>query len=307
MHVMKNKIVLVTGSSSGIGKQAAIELAALGATVLVHTCTAGKGREVMESLYNELPTGSFDLFVANFEDQQEVHRMAMEIKAVYGRLDVLVNNAAIFLEERKLSRDTIEKMFAVNHLSPFLLTHLLLPLLQKSVHARIINVSSNAHYTAAFEPENLQGEKQFTGLKRYCATKLCNLLFTYHLSSLLKDQNISVNALHPGFTNTGLYQQLFGQFDGSPLSESAGTIVYLASSAVLQNTTGLYFTGRLPVASSAVSYERKYQRQLWKLSERLTLIHSNKPKPIKHYWLLNKNILLSLIMKPVKMLLSAFI
>jgi len=294
MHVMKNKIVLVTGSSSGIGKQAAIEFGALGATVLVHACTASKGREVMESLYKELPSGSFDLFVANFDDQEEIRRMAIEIKATYSKLDVLVNNAAIFLEERKLSRDTIEKMFAVNHLSSFLLTHLLLPWLQKSIHARIINISSHAHYTAVFERENLQGEKQFTGLKCYCATKLCNLLFTYYLSSILKNKNISVNALHPGFTNTGLYQKLFGEFDGNTLPETAGSIVYLASSLKLQHTTGLYFMGRQPIASSAASYKKKYQRQLWDLSERLTLVDTILPQPVRHRWFPNKNSLLNL-------------
>ena len=289
MQIMNGKIVLITGSSSGIGRQAAIELAGLGATVLVHACNAGIGKQLIESLRNEIPSGSFDLFIANFEVQDEIQRMAQEIKSTYSKLDVLVNNAAIYTEERKITRDTVEKMFAVNHLGSFLITHLLLPWLQKSGNPRIINVSSHAHYTAQFKLHNLQGEKTFNAVKRYSCTKLYNILFTYQLAAKLKDQNISVNALHPGFTNTEMYVKLFGEFDAGTLSDSADTIVYLASSAEVSHSTGLYYMSRLPVASSAFSYRKKYQRQLWKISERLTMVASLEPLTVrynqdKHPW-----------------------
>ncbi|MET0636750.1 MAG: SDR family NAD(P)-dependent oxidoreductase [Chitinophagaceae bacterium] len=269
---MKDKIVLVTGSTSGIGMQVAIELAGRGATVLIHARTVIKGSETLEMLRQQLPAASFNVFISDFEKQHEIEQMAREIRLAYTRLDILVNNAAVYMERRGLTTDTIETTFAVNHLAPFLLTQLLLPLLQSSPFARIINVSSHTHYTAQFNVNNLQGELSYIGTKIYCCSKLCNLLFTYMLAEKLKDKNIMVNAVHPGFITTRLYKTLFGDFDSESLKDGADTIAFLASSDAVKNITGMYFMGRMPSKSSAISYKKRYQQQLWKMSEKLTMI-----------------------------------
>jgi NAD(P)-dependent dehydrogenase (short-subunit alcohol dehydrogenase family) len=282
MNQMKGKIVLVTGSTNGIGKQTAIELAASGATVLIHARSFSEGTPVLELLRKDLPGASFDLFIADFEVQNEIDRMAAEIKSTYNRLDVLVNNAAVHMEERKLTVDTIEKTFSVNHLAPFLLTHLLLPLLKNSISPRIINVSSHAHYVAQFNIQNIQGEKSFNGIKVYCCSKLCNLLFTYALAEKLRNQNIVVNAVHPGMIRTGTDRKLFGECAGGTVEDGADTIAFLACSEEIKNVSGMYFMSRLPVQSSYHSYNKIYQRQLWKLSEQLTMIYNYDPAWAKH-------------------------
>jgi len=272
---MKGKIVLITGSTSGIGKQTAVELAGLGATVLLHARTAEEGLPVISQLQKNMPSASFDLFVADFEKQQQVQKMVVEIETAYTKLDVLINNAALYSSERKLTEDSIEKTFAVNHLAPFLLAHLLMPLLKNAAAPRIINVSSQAHFQGHFDICNLQGEKTYDGVDMYCSSKLCNLLFTYQLASKLENQSIMVNAVHPGLVATDLYLGLFTEFDNEPVHDAAETIVYMACSPEVEIVTGEYFLSGIPILSSYNSYIKKYQRQLWELSERLTSIDSD--------------------------------
>jgi len=283
MNLMKGKIVLITGSTKGIGKQTAIELAALGATVIIHARTMAEGEPVIQQLQIAMPSASFDLFVADFEKQLEVKKMALEITAAYNRLDILINNAALYEEWRRLSADTIERTFAVNHMAPFLLTHLLMPLLKSAARARIINISSQAHYQAKFDLHNLQGEKEYDGVNMYRTSKLCNLLFTYYLADKLKHQHIMVNAVHPGMIETHLYRNAYTSFEPDLLQDAADTVVYLASSGDVDGISGEYFTNRLPIQSSYDSYTKRYQKRLWAVSEHLAGIQSNNyiPAPKK--------------------------
>jgi NAD(P)-dependent dehydrogenase (short-subunit alcohol dehydrogenase family) len=274
---MKGQIVLITGSASGIGRQAAIEMADLGATVILHARSLDKGAAAMEMVRRMVPGASVDLLIADLEVQDQIKQMACLIKSAYSRLDILVNNAEVQMEERKLTIDTIEKTFAVNHLAPFMLAHLLLPLLKSAPAARIINISSHAHYTARFNSRNLQGEQTFCGEKIYSSSKLCNLLFTYYLANKLKAENITVNAMHPGLRNYRSSGEMFEKILPEALRDGADTIIFLASSLEVKNMTGLYFTGRLPIPSSSCSCNRHNQRRLWEISERLTLIHVYDP------------------------------
>lgn len=277
MNQLKGKIVLITGCIDGIGQQTAYELALGGAVILLHAREFAKGSAVLQSLRDKVPSASFDLFIANFEMRQEIEQMANDIKSVYSKIDVLINNEAVYLNERKLTGNTIEKMFAINHLAPFLLTHLFLPMLKNAGAARIINVSSHAHYIAKFDVRNLQGEKSFDGTKAFCNSKLCNLLFTYSLSDKLRGLPICVNAVHTGNYQPATNTMLFGQFSGQTDEDGADTIVFLACSDEAGKTSGLYYASRLPVQSSYISYSRKYQHQLWDASERLTIIGSYFP------------------------------
>jgi retinol dehydrogenase 12 len=276
MNSMKGKIALVTGSADGIGKQTVVELAILGATVLLHARDAQKGQYLLEELQSEIPAARFDLFIADFELQMEVEQMAAEIKASYSKLDVLVNNAAMCQEEKEMSYDTIEKTFAVNHLAPFLLTHLLLPLLRNAPQPRVINLSSELHFFAKFDIRNLQGEKKYNGIDAYCCTKLCNLLFTYELAARLKNEpKITVNAVHPGMVATDLYLKLCTEVDRGIPEDAADTVIYLSSAQEAAHYTGEYFISRVPMQSSYNSYSGKYRRQLWELSEQLARIQTS--------------------------------
>ncbi len=266
---MNNKVLLVTGSTDGIGKQIAIDLAQLGATVLIHARSFQRGEPVIKSLRREFPGANFDLFVANLEVQHEIEQMAKAIQQKYDCMHALINNAAIYMAQRCLSADEIEKTFAVNHLAPFLLTHLLLPLLKKKKGSRIINISSDFHYAARFDLHNLQGEKEYNSLNAYRNSKLCNILFTYELAERLRNDDLQVNALHPGLANTKLFRQF--TLDGEPANpkDGADTPVFLASSGEVDGITGSYFSCRLPKRSSGTSYKKKLRKQLWIRSEKL--------------------------------------
>ncbi|HTL10722.1 MAG TPA: SDR family NAD(P)-dependent oxidoreductase [Chitinophagaceae bacterium] len=272
MNQMKGKIVLITGCTNSIGKQTAIELAGAGAIVLLHANDFSKGTAVLHSLRSSLPNAYFDLFIARLEVKADMVQMARDITMAYPKLDVLINNESLYCEERTVSEEGIETSFAINHLAPFTLTHLLLPWLINAGNARVINVSSHAHFIAQFDVHNLQGEAHYNGTKMFNCAKLCNLLFTYALARQLEGQGICVNAVHPGSVELGYPGWMSDELPGQTAEDGADTIVFMASSAEVNNLSGMYFMSRLPVQSSYGSYSRKHQRQLWKLSERLANI-----------------------------------
>lgn len=198
MNSLNGKTILITGASDFIGRHVALEFGKLGAIVLLHAHSLPLGLSLLNDLTSQLPAASFDLFIANPEFQSEIRQMAVDIKKAYSRLDVLINNSNELFDKRKLTWDTVEATFAVNHLAPFLLTHLILPLLKNSANAQVINVSSHAHYMSGFNTKNMQGEQYYNGKQLYCFTKLCNLLFTYYLADKLQKTPISVNAVCGG-------------------------------------------------------------------------------------------------------------
>jgi NAD(P)-dependent dehydrogenase (short-subunit alcohol dehydrogenase family) len=265
---MKNKIVLVTGSTDGIGKQTALELAEMGAIVLIH----GKDNRKCESTLDEIKkiSGNTDLkyFIADLSSFVSIRQLAREINKSFESIDVLINNAGVFANKRELNSDGIEMTFMVNHLAPFLLTNLLQEKIKRAQSARIINVSSIAHMRAKLDFDNLNSEKDFNGYAVYSLSKLANILFTYELAERLKDTSVTVNALHPGVITTKLLFQGFG-IRGSSVKVGAETSVYLASSEEVKNITGKYFDKKKPVRSSKESYDKLNQKKLWEVSERV--------------------------------------
>jgi len=265
---MLNKTILITGSTDGIGKQTAYELAERGATVLIH----GRGREKGERTVDELikKTGNKKIFlhIADLSSQYQIRKLARDINQKYSRLDVLINNAAVYMKKRELTEDKIEMTFAVNHLAPFLLTFLLIELLKKSTPSRIINVSSVSHQRGNVDFDNLQGEKRFDAYDSYSISKLGILLFTYELAEKLKDTGVTVNALHPGVIATKLLSMAFNLNGDSPI-EGASTPVYLASSEDLKDVTGKYFVKKEESSSSRLSYDAGMQRHFWQICEKL--------------------------------------
>ena len=266
---MKNKTVLVTGSTDGIGKQTALELAQQGAQVIVHGRSADKARTVRDDIRRATGNDRVAYAVADLASLVDVRSLAQHVLMDYDRLDVLINNAGTFMQERTLSPDGYELTLAINHLAPFLLTNLLLDRLQASAPARVITVSSVAHNRVRVDFDNLNGEKSFGGYAAYALSKLANVLFAYELAERVKAAGVTSNALHPGVITTKLLASGFNT-TGSSLAEGAATSVYLASSPDVHGVTGQYFDKCRAVASSPLSHDRGLQQQLWQISEQLT-------------------------------------
>lgn len=267
---MNTTTVLFTGSTDGIGRQCALELAKSGATVLLHGRDGSRGKSVLEDIRKVSGNANVDLVIADFRSLAHVRRMAAEILDKYSRLDVLVNNAGTYLRKHEMTEDSFESTFAVNHLAPFLLTNLLLDLLKKCAPAKIINVSSMAHQQGRFDVTNLQAEKHFDAYGAYALSKLANLMFTYELARRLEGSGVTVNALHPGVISTKLLRAGFGSFGGRPVKDGADRIMHLIRMPHDANVTGRYFVDDKEAVSSTQACDPRLQKELWLLSEKLT-------------------------------------
>ena len=277
---MKNRVCLITGATSGIGKATAIALAKIGSTVIINGKDEKRGEETIAEIKRISGNENVELMIANLSSLNEVRKFADRLKGKYDKLDILINNAAVFYTSRNLSIDGIEMQFAVNHLSHFLLTNLLLETLKKSNSARIINVSSNAHYQGRINFDDINFEKRYFGWTVYCQSKLANVLFTYELADRLDPKQVTVNALHPGTVRTnivGKYASFIYRLGWNlqkplmlPVEEGAKTSIYLASSEEVKGITGLYFVKCKSQKSSEMSYDKMLARKLWDLSEKLT-------------------------------------
>jgi NAD(P)-dependent dehydrogenase (short-subunit alcohol dehydrogenase family) len=266
---MKDKTILVTGATDGIGKQTALELAGMGARVLLHGRSRARAEATLSEIRSATASRSLDLFVADLASIQQVHQLAAAVSEKYDRLHVLINNAGLIMNERQLTEDGLETTFAVNHLAHFLLTHLLLDSLKRSAPARIVNVSSMTHQGVQVDFDNLQGERSYSGYGAYSLSKLANILFTYELAERLAGTGVTANALHPGVIGTKLLRQGFGGAGGGDLGAGAQTPLYLASSPEVEGVTGQYFIRRQAVEPSALAYDRDLRRRFWEVSERL--------------------------------------
>lgn len=274
---MQGKIVLITGSTDGIGKQTAIDIAKLGATVVIHGRGKVRAFASASDVCRDSGNENVEIVTGDYSSLASVRAMAESIKQRFGRLDVLINNAGIFTKEKTTSKDGFETTFAVNHLAPFLLTHLLVDMLKQSgspsAKSRIINVSSIAHQRATMDFGNLQSERQFDGFIAYAQTKLMGIMMTYAWAERLQSDNVTVNCLHPGVVTTKLLNAGFGT-PGGEVAAGAETSVYLASSPEVEGVTGKYFVKKQATASSPTSNDPALRKQLWELTEKMTGIAS---------------------------------
>ncbi len=275
---MTGKTVLITGATNGIGKEAARGLAKLGARVLIVGRDAQKCAQTVAELQSSTGNQAIEALRADLSAMSEVRRLADEVKARCPRLDVLLNNAGAYFDKRLTSADGYEMTFALNHLSYFYLTNLLLDLLKASAPARIVNVSSDAHRFARLNLINPHKPPVYSGFRIYGESKLANVVFTYELARRLEGTGVTVNAMHPGFVrtgfgknNAGLISKLFGALQRFALTpeQGADTLIYLASSPEVEGVSGKYFTKRKAVPTSRASYDQTTWEALWTLSERL--------------------------------------
>ncbi|MBZ0200018.1 MAG: SDR family NAD(P)-dependent oxidoreductase [Ignavibacteriaceae bacterium] len=270
-HDMRNKIVLITGSTDGIGQQTAIELARMGAKVIIHGRTETKALETVAQLSQRIGKGELDWVGGEFTSFSEVKKMAEEINNRYDKLDVLINNAGVYKREKIITTDGFETTFQVNHLSHFLLTNLLLDILQKAEHPKVIVVSSVAHMRAKLDFKNLNAEKSFDAYGQYAVSKLANILFAKKLSYNLNGTAVKVNSLHPGVIKTKLLSQGF-ELSGSKVQFGASIPTFLAADPHASEINGQYFSKHfdLPVLPSEDAMNEKYQKKMWDMSEKLT-------------------------------------
>lgn len=277
---MSSRTCLITGANSGIGRITALELAKKGYDIIMLCRNTEKARPVRQEIQKVSKTGRVDLLWCDLASQASVRQAALDIADRYNRIDVLLNNAGLYIGKEQYSPEGIELTFATNHLGPFLLTNLLLDLLRKSDQPRIITVSSEAHrWDGGFILEELAKPTRYNGMRAYGASKLCNILFAKELSERLADDGITSNSLHPGAVKTNFGQtignveslvfNLMRPFFISP-EKGAETSIYLASSPEVTNVTGLYFAKCRPKIPSAAAQSQHYASELWTLSEQLT-------------------------------------
>lgn len=259
--------VLVTGATDGIGRETARELVRRGATVIVHGRRAAKAKEVAAELAGSARAGVTipEPVLGDFASLADVRRMAKELVERGDRVDVLVNNAGLYTSELQTSRDGFEMTFAVNHLAPFLLTHLLLPRLRESATPRIVNVSSMTHSSGTIDLESLGSTKRFEPYAAYAASKLANVLFTVELARRLRP-GLPVNALHPGVVSTKLLTEGFGMRGGASVAEGAATSVRLALAPELATVTGRYFASGKEAAMAPAGRDRELARVFYEKS-----------------------------------------
>lgn len=263
------RTVLITGSTDGIGKQTALELARAGQRVIVHGRTRPKVDAAVAWLRDQVPAGQIEGVSFDLGSLASVRRGAAEVIEKAGELSVLINNAGIFANERAVTDDGIELTFAVNHVGPFLLTHLLLPLLDQGAPARIINVASIAHVRGHLALDDLSMQKGFTPYAAYAASKLANVMHAMSLAERHPPSRVAAYSLHPGVVETKLLREGFGPVRGISTEDGARTSVMLASSAEVDAPSGSYFSEGVltPVASAALDDDAR--AALWVASERL--------------------------------------
>lgn len=261
---MKNKTVLITGSTDGIGVQTALELAKKGARILIHGRNPDRAAKVVSQI--ESAGGQAQSLIADLSSMADVKKLAAAANAA-GPIHVLINNAGVFMKEKKLTVDGFETTFAVNHLAVFLLTNELLPSMPDG--SRIITLSSIAHKNGKIDFDNLQSEKSFDGYAAYAMSKLCNVVFSYELARRAASRGILSNAVHPGVIQTKLLKEGFNMDSAGSLEEGAATSIYLASASEVQGVTGKYFVSSRESVSSSASRDEALQRKLWDVSEQL--------------------------------------
>jgi NAD(P)-dependent dehydrogenase (short-subunit alcohol dehydrogenase family) len=278
---MNGKTVLITGATSGIGRETAFGLAAMGAKVVILARNDEKAREVVKEIKDRTGNGETEFIRCDLASLDSVRKAAEEFRSKFRRLDVLIDNAGMVLGKRRITVDGFEYTFQVNHLAHFLLTNLLLDLLKGSAPSRVIVVGSAAHSSAHLDFTDLMLEKKYSAFRAYGRSKLANLVFSFELARRLEGTGVTANCLHPGVVRTNFGHQtgggamvLYPLLSPFMISARKGalTSIYLASSPDVADVTGKYFSRRRVRRSSRDSTDLEIGRRLWDVSAKLTCL-----------------------------------
>ena len=271
---MNTKVYMVTGVTSGIGKAIALELAKTGETVIMVARDPEHSEKIEKEISSATQNPNLDMQLCDLSNFSSVRNLATVVSSRYNNIHVLINNAAVYKRNHETSIDGFEKMFATNHLGPFLLTYLLLDRLLASGSARIINITAPS--TTELHFDDLQGEKKFNSLNAFGATKMANLLSTFELARRMENTGVTVNAFHPGLVRSSIMKESFAPirfltwlFSSSP-KLAAEEIVKLATAPEFENTTGKFLYRGKEVEPPAYALDPAIQRRLWEISEILT-------------------------------------
>jgi NAD(P)-dependent dehydrogenase (short-subunit alcohol dehydrogenase family) len=280
---MQDRVCLLTGATRGVGLATARGLAARGATLTIVGRDPQKTAATAADLRKITGNDTVEYLVADLSSQAEVRKLADAFKARHDRLHVLINNAGAVFTKRQVTVDGIEQTLALNHLSVFLLTNLLLDTIKASAPARIITVASAAHQGARLNFDDLQHAKSYNAFSVYSQSKLDNVLFTYELARRLAGTGVTANCLHPGFVASGFGKNNAGWMSAAMVvvrpfqitpERGALTTLYLATSPDVATTTGTYFSQSKPRKSDSVTYDEALAKRLWDVSEQLTGLRS---------------------------------
>lgn len=279
-QTMKDRVVLVTGATSGIGKMTALELARMGAKVVVASRNPEKCRNTVSEIASQTGNQSAEYLAADLSVMAEVRRLADEFRKRHSKLHVLANNAGGIYSKRRVTPDGLEYTFALNHLGHFLLTNLLLDALLAAGSSRIISVSSGIHRAARIRFDDLELTHGYSAFKAYGQSKLANVLFTYELDRRLHGTGVSANVMSPGMTSTGFglnnkgflgwMTRISNAIGGRTPQKGAQTLIWLAYSNLVDGASGRYFEDKAWVPSSKASYELETARRLWEVSTELS-------------------------------------
>ena len=288
---MKDKIVLITGGTGGIGKQTALTLAKMGAQLVITGRSQTNGEAAVQELKQESGSQQIDLLLADISTRQGLRSLAEQFSQKYERLDVLINNAGLAAPKRELSADGIESDFAVNVLAPFLLTHLLMGRLKSSPDARVISLTGG-QAKGQIELDNLQAERSFSGLATYSHAKLVLMAAMYEFAQRTQGTNVTVNVCYPGQASTQmtrsvtqemlpgfmrlfwpLFKRVVREDGGQSAAKASRSSVYLATSAEVANINGQYFdTNCKRVAWPKAILDQETRQKIWVITERLSLL-----------------------------------
>jgi NAD(P)-dependent dehydrogenase (short-subunit alcohol dehydrogenase family) len=280
MSFREDRICLITGADSGIGKAAAKLLAQLDITLLLVSRNHVRGERAVKEIEADCNADLF-LFIADLSSQESIRNLVKKIKEKFKKIDVLINNVGARFSKRYLTVDGIEATFAVNYLSRFLLTNLLLDLLKESEQGRIINVSGEFHRKGKINFDDLNLKENYSASTASAQSKLADILFTYSLAEKLKNTNITANCMHPGSVATNIIYSdpdagagikslyaVSSLFLSKP-EKGAETVIYLATTQNVSSITGKYFINKKTVESSPLSYDKELGSKLWEVSENL--------------------------------------
>jgi NAD(P)-dependent dehydrogenase (short-subunit alcohol dehydrogenase family) len=274
MRPLDEQVILVTGTTDGLGRGLARNLAARGARVLLHGRDDARGAEARRDIADDTGNQRLEWYRADFASLDDVRRLAERLRADHPQLDALVNNAGIGFgssadeNARQESSDGYELRFQVNYLASFLLTRLLLPVLLRSAPARIVNVSSAGQRPIDFDDVML--ERGYDGITAYCQSKLAQVLFSFDLASELAGSGVTVNALHPGTYMPTKMVLDAGVAPITSLEEGVAATTRLVADPELDGVTGLYFDGRRAARPHPQADDAAARHQLRQLSDRLT-------------------------------------